>query len=149
MKKTLLAISTVAMLATSTAVVTPGHEADAATKWKAPSANRVASVARGIAANRVYQYGANNGYAVDCSAFAQQVMRALGKNVPRTTYGQMSAGYRVSNPKAGDLVFFNGGTHVGVYIGNGQMVDALNPSEGVRQRSVYYIDGSITGYYRY
>lgn len=149
MKKTLLALTTAALLTTGIAV--PSHDADAATKKvkKAPSANYVASVARSIAANRVYAYGANNSYAVDCSAFAQQVMRSLGKSVPRTTYAQMAAGTRVSNPKAGDLVFFNGGSHVGVYIGNGQMVDALNPSEGVKQRSIYYINGSITGFYRY
>ncbi|WP_279433907.1 C40 family peptidase [Macrococcus lamae] len=151
MKKTVLALTTAALLTTGIAV--PTHDADAATKKKSvkykKSSRNVASVARSIAANRVYRYGANNSYAVDCSSFAQQVMRAVGKNVPRTTYAQMRAGKPVYSPKAGDLVFFNGGSHVGVYIGNGQMVDALNPYEGVRQRSIYYIHGSITGFYRY
>ncbi|MCE4955979.1 C40 family peptidase [Macrococcoides caseolyticum] len=111
--------------------------------------NNVATVARSIAKNRVYVYGANNNYAVDCSAFAQQVMRAVGKSVPRTTYAQMAAGKRVYNPQPGDLVYFNGGSHVGVYIGNGRMVDALNPREGVRERAVSYIRGSVYGYYRF
>ncbi|RXK17919.1 C40 family peptidase [Macrococcus sp. DPC7161] len=111
--------------------------------------NNVASVALSIAAGKSYVFGANSATAVDCSSFAQQVMAAMGKSIPRTTYAQMAAGTPVSNPQPGDLVFFNGGSHVGVYIGNGQMVDALNPYEGVGQRAVSYIDGSITGYYRY
>lgn len=150
MKKLLLAAVTSAIVFTSV----PTHDADAATKkstykYKKYNSYSVASVARSIAANRVYAYGANNSYAVDCSAFAQQVMRAMGKSIPRTTYAQMSVGRRVYNPIPGDLVYFNGGSHVGVYIGNGRMVDALNPREGVRERSVNYIHGTITGYYRF
>ncbi|RXK18041.1 C40 family peptidase [Macrococcus sp. DPC7161] len=114
-----------------------------------PVSGDVASIANGMAAGKSYVYGANSGSAVDCSAFAQQVMASMGKSIPRTTYAQMAAGTQVSNPQPGDLVFFNGGSHVGVYIGNGQMVDALNPSEGVKQRAVSYVSGSVTGYYRY
>ncbi|RXK17917.1 NlpC/P60 family protein [Macrococcus sp. DPC7161] len=148
LKKTLLALATSALVLTAV----PTHEADAAkkysTKYKKPSKNVVA-VARNIAAHRVYQYGANNNYAVDCSAFAQQVMRAMGKKIPRTTYAQMRAGKRVYKPRAGDLVFFNGGSHVGVYIGNGRMVDALNPYNGVGERRVDWVHGYVSGYYRY
>ena len=111
--------------------------------------NNVAAIANSMAASRSYVYGGNSSTAVDCSAFAQQVLAAMGKSIPRTTWAQMAAGTPVSTPQPGDLVFFNGGSHVGVYIGNGQMVDALNPSAGVGQRAVSYIDGSITGYYRY
>ncbi len=111
--------------------------------------NNVAALANSMAASRSYVYGSNSASAVDCSAFAQQVLAALGKSVPRTTYAQMAAGTPVSTPQPGDLVFFNGGSHVGVYIGNGQMVDALNPAAGVGQRAVSYISGSVTGYYRY
>lgn len=109
----------------------------------------VGAIALGVAKGKRYKYGENSAYSVDCSAFAQQVMSKMGKTIPRTTYGQMSAGKRVSNPQPGDLVFFNGGSHVGVYIGNGQMVDALNQSEGVGQRAVSYVSGKVDGYYRY
>lgn len=117
----------------------------------APTAvgGNVAAVANSMAAGKTYVYGGNSGSAVDCSSFAQQVLAAMGKSIPRTTYAQMAAGTQVSDPQPGDLVFFNGGSHVGVYIGNGQMVDALNPSEGVKQRAVSYVNGSVTGYYRY
>lgn len=109
----------------------------------------VARIAHRIAEGKSYVYGANSNSAVDCSAFAQQVLKALGKSIPRTTYEQMAVGTRVLQPQPGDLVFFNNGSHVGVYIGNGQMVDALNPKAGVGQRAVNYISGTITGYYRY
>jgi len=120
-----------------------------AKSYKAPVNGNVAQIANGIASGKSYVYGANSATAVDCSAFAQQVLAAQGKSIPRTTYAQMAAGTRVSAPQAGDLVYFNGGSHVGVYIGNGQMIDALNPSEGIGQRPVSYVNGSVTGYYRF
>ncbi|MBQ5153170.1 LysM peptidoglycan-binding domain-containing protein [Macrococcoides caseolyticum] len=120
-----------------------------AKSYKAPVNGNVAQIANSIASGKSYVYGANSATAVDCSAFAQQVLAAQGKSIPRTTYAQMAAGTRVSTPQAGDLVYFNGGSHVGVYIGNGQMIDALNPSEGIGQRPVSYVNGSVTGYYRF
>ncbi len=109
-----------------------------------------ASVAHSVAAGKSYVYGGNSASAVDCSALTQQFMQAYkGKSIPRTAAAQMAAGTQVSNPQPGDLVFFNGGSHVGIYIGNGQMVDALNPSEDVGQRAVSYVNGTIDGYFRY
>lgn len=120
---------------------------------KAPTSvavnNDVASVALSIAVGKSYVYGANSASAVDCSSFAQQVLAAMGKSIPRTTYAQAAAGTQVSNQQPGDLVFFNNYSHVGVYIGGGQMVDALNPSAGIGQRAVSYISGSVDGYYRF
>lgn len=108
------------------------------------------TIALNLSKGKSYVYGANSAYAVDCSAFAQQFMAQYkGKNIPRTTWGQRDAGTRVSNPQPGDLVFFNNYSHVGVYVGNGMMVDALNPSEGVGLRAVSYVHGYVDGYYRY
>ncbi|WP_165980607.1 NlpC/P60 family protein [Macrococcus carouselicus] len=116
----------------------------------APSARSdVAQLARQVAVGKSYVYGANSATQVDCSSFAQQVFAAMGKKLPRTTYEQMAVGKRITDPEPGDLVFFNEGSHVGIYIGNGQMIDALNPREGIKQRAVSYIDGTVTGYYRY
>lgn len=116
----------------------------------AVTGGNAAAVANSLAAGKSYVYGGNSASAVDCSAFTQQFMAAFnGKSIPRTTYGQQAAGTQVSNPQPGDLVFFNNFSHVGVYIGNGQMVDALNPSEGVGQRAVSYVHGQVDGYYRF
>ncbi len=114
------------------------------------SGGNAVSIARSVAAGKSYVYGGNSASAVDCSALTQQFMQAFkGKTIPRTAAAQKAAGTPTSNPQPGDLVFFNGGSHVGIYIGNGQMIDALNPSEGVGQRSVSYVHGSVDGYYTY
>jgi cell wall-associated NlpC family hydrolase len=41
-----------------------------------------------------------------------------------------------STPSPGDLVVQNGGAHVGIYVGNGMMISALNPSQGTLLHSV-------------
>lgn len=125
-------------------------QAPAVTETPAASNGDAAATAHNVAAGKSYVWGGNSATAVDCSALTQQFMKQhKGIDIPRTVSGQQAAGTQVSNPQAGDLVVFNGGTHVGIYIGGGQMVDALNPSEHVGERSVSYVSGSVDGYYRY
>ena len=59
----------------------------------------------------------------DCSGFVQYCYKRVGVNLPRTTQDQINCGKAVSQKdlKIGDLVFPNTG-HVGLYIGNGQMI---------------------------
>ena len=129
---------------------TTDAQAPAVTEAPAASNGNAAATAHNVAAGKSYVWGGNSATAVDCSALTQQFMKQYkGIDIPRTVSGQQAAGTQVSNPQAGDLVVFNGGTHVGIYIGNGQMVDALNPSEHVGERSVSYVSGSVDGYYRY
>lgn len=73
--------------------------------------------------------------AFDCSGLVLAAYRSAGVSLPRTTYAQINAGRRVSRSELlpGDLVFFYSGiSHVGLYVGNGQMVHAPNPSAPVR-----------------
>ncbi|MET9383750.1 NlpC/P60 family protein [Streptomyces sp. NPDC002928] len=82
-----------------------------------------------------YVWGATGPDAFDCSGLAQAAYRDAGISLPRTTYAQIDAGRRVSRSELlpGDLVFFYSGiTHVGIYVGNGQMIHAPNPSAPVR-----------------
>jgi cell wall-associated NlpC family hydrolase len=82
-----------------------------------------------------YVWGATGPDAFDCSGLAQAAYRSAGISLPRTTYSQINVGQRValSELRPGDLVFFYAGiTHVGIYIGNGQMIHAPNPSAPVR-----------------
>jgi cell wall-associated NlpC family hydrolase len=82
-----------------------------------------------------YVWGATGPDAFDCSGLAQAAYRSAGISLPRTTYSQINAGQRVSRSelRPGDLVFFYAGiTHVGIYVGNGQMIHAPNPSAPVR-----------------
>ncbi|MGW7405155.1 NlpC/P60 family protein [Streptomyces sp. NPDC054833] len=82
-----------------------------------------------------YVWGATGPNAFDCSGLAQAAYRSAGISLPRTTYAQINAGRRVSRSalQPGDLVFFYSGiSHVGIYVGNGQMIHAPNPSAPVR-----------------
>lgn len=79
-----------------------------------------------------YVYGGTsltNG--TDCSGFVRGVYRHFGISLPRTSYAMRSVGYRVSvqDMQPGDIVCYNG--HVGIYAGNGKLVDAVNSSKGI------------------
>lgn len=91
-----------------------------------------------------YVYGASGPNAFDCSGL---VCYVYGYARGRTTYAMInsikaSGGWKTSTDQLsyGDLVFEYGGSHVGIYIGNGQIVHAANPSSGV-------IVGPIYGFY--
>ena len=67
----------------------------------------------------------------DCSGFVQSVFAHFGISLPRTTYDQINAGVEVSYDQAmpGALICYDG--HIGIYIGNGQIVNAQNPEQGI------------------
>lgn len=86
-----------------------------------------------------YVYGGTsltNG--ADCSGFVQSVYKNFGYSLPRTSYEQRSVGTGVeySNAQPGDLICYAG--HVGIYIGNGKIVHASNPSSGIKVSSATY-----------
>ena len=73
----------------------------------------------------------------DCSGLTSYIYRHYGLAIPRTAQGQFTAFRRVSRAAAmpGDLVFFHASTgyvyHVGIYEGDGSLVAAADPSEGI------------------
>ncbi|MFJ5301381.1 NlpC/P60 family protein [Streptomyces sp. NPDC088350] len=82
-----------------------------------------------------YVWGATGPNAFDCSGLVQAAYNSAGVSLPRTTYAQINAGQRVSRSelRPGDLVFFYSGiSHVGIYVGDGQMIHAPNPTAPVR-----------------
>ncbi len=68
----------------------------------------------------------------DCSGFVWRVYKDFGYSVPRTSYSLRSAGTGVSYSEAqpGDVVCYAG--HVGIYIGNGQIVHASTQRTGIK-----------------
>ncbi|MEV5431445.1 NlpC/P60 family protein [Streptomyces sp. NPDC052701] len=88
-----------------------------------------------------YVWGATGPGSYDCSGLTQAAWKAAGVDLPRTTYDQVDAGTTVplAQARPGDLVFFyDGVTHVGLYVGNGMMIHAPKPGTYVREESVYY-----------
>ncbi|MEV5409215.1 C40 family peptidase [Thermopolyspora sp. NPDC052614] len=82
-----------------------------------------------------YRYGGTGKGGFDCSGLVQYAWRKAGVKIPRVTTAQYRAiKTKVSwkNLRGGDLIFFYGKGHVGMYVGNGKMIHA--PSSGKRVR---------------
>lgn len=79
-----------------------------------------------------YRWAGTSRRGVDCSGLVQQVFRANGVILPRTAREQMASARRIlrADARPGDLVGNPAGTHIGIYLGGGQMIDA--PSTGGR-----------------
>ena len=74
----------------------------------------------------------------DCSGFVQSVYAHFGVSLPRTTYEMVNSGYAVSYEEAlpGDLILYDG--HVGLYMGDGTIVNAMNEADGIGICSATY-----------
>lgn len=86
-----------------------------------------------------YVYGGSsltNG--TDCSGFVMSVYSAFGVGLPHSSSAMRSVGYGVdvNSMQAGDIVCYSG--HVGIYTGNGTIVNALNTSSGITYTNVNY-----------
>ena len=74
----------------------------------------------------------------DCSGFVKGVYAHFGISLPRTSYSMRSVGYAVSfaDIQPGDIVCYSG--HVGIYAGNGKIVNAIDESHGIGMSNVKY-----------
>lgn len=93
-----------------------------------------------------YVWGGTDYKAWDCSGFTQWVYAENGISIPRVTWAQFGAAQPTSTPQVGDLVSQNNGSHVGIYLGDGLMVSALNPDQGtlIHPVSAMKVDGFYT-----
>ncbi|WP_431837553.1 C40 family peptidase [Cellulomonas sp. Y8] len=79
---------------------------------------------------------------LDCSGLVLRSLADLGitSGVPRVARDQATLGQEVPSldqALPGDLVVLNGGKHIGIYVGDGQMIDAPKPGKSVTIRDVY------------
>jgi cell wall-associated NlpC family hydrolase len=116
-----------------------------------PGAKAVALAMTAAQNGTPYKWGGNSlTTGVDCSGLVQQVYKQMGISLPRTTYEQAKYGKVVSMGSLlpGDLVFYNTGSrdpngignlsHVAIYIGNGQVVEAPGRGKNVRVSKLNY-----------
>jgi cell wall-associated NlpC family hydrolase len=94
-----------------------------------------------------YVWGGASPGGFDCSGLVMYVYAQLGISLPHYTVAQWNATEPISpsQMQPGDLVFFDGLGHVGIYIGNGQFVDAPHTGAVVRIDSLSAWGGSFDG----
>lgn len=128
----------------STTTTQTGTASAAAVKVSAPVASDGSKASAVVAfalaqVGKSYSMGATGPNSYDCSGLTSAAFRTVGVGLPRVASSQFGVGQSVSlsQLQPGDLVFYYSGiSHVGIYIGNGQIVHAANPRSGVTTASV-------------
>ncbi|MFI8213472.1 C40 family peptidase [Streptomyces werraensis] len=120
--------------------------------FSAPAGGSVATVLAFLQAQvgDAYVMGATGPNAWDCSSLVQAAFKQVGVDLPRVSQDQSMVGTDIplSEIQPGDILYWGGkgsAYHVGVYIGNGQYLDAANPSKGVviQDLSGYPASGAV------
>jgi cell wall-associated NlpC family hydrolase len=80
-----------------------------------------------------YRWGGSTPAGFDCSGFTSYVWRRFGVRLPHNAAAQFSAGVPVprSRLRPGDLLFFSGLGHVGLYVGSGRMIHSPQSGSSV------------------
>ncbi len=100
--------------------------------------NKIVNFACQFVGNRYVWGGTSLTKGCDCSGFTQSVLKNFGISIPRVSRDQAKVGTKVTSDtmRPGDLIFYANkkGTinHVGMYIGNGQVVNAASTRSGIR-----------------
>jgi peptidoglycan DL-endopeptidase CwlO len=99
---------------------------------RAAMSQRVVSYAKRFLGVRYVYGGSSPRSGFDCSGFVRYVYAHFGVSLPHSSYAQFADGHRVARGslRPGDLVFFDGVGHVGLYVGNGRFIHA--PHTGTR-----------------
>ena len=89
-----------------------------------------------------YVAGGNTPSGWDCSGFVQWVFAQFGVSLPHYSGAQMSAGTAVGSiaeAAPGDIIV--NAQHAAIYIGNGMVINALNPAQGTQVTSLAVFSG--------
>ncbi|HMQ24533.1 MAG TPA: NlpC/P60 family protein [Acidimicrobiales bacterium] len=116
-----------------------------------PAAGAAGAVAAAMSMQGVpYRWGGADPSGFDCSGLMMWAWGRAGRSLPHSSAAQYGVTRRISaaDLQPGDLVFYGSPIHhVAMYIGGGQIVDALNSGTPVGVRSIGY-PGSVSGYGR-
>ena len=96
-----------------------------------------------------YVWGGSSPRGFDCSGFVMYVYAQIGVSLPHSSYAMYNMGTPVSigQLQPGDLVFFSGASHMGIYIGGGQFIHAPHTGDVVKISSLsgYYSSAFVGG----
>ena len=94
-----------------------------------------------------YRYAGMSPSGFDCSGLVAYVYGKLGVDLPHNAAAQYAYGRPVSRSalRPGDLVFFHGLGHVGLYVGHGKIIHAPQTGERVEVQSLTERSGSVEG----
>jgi cell wall-associated NlpC family hydrolase len=96
-----------------------------------------------------YVWGGASPRGFDCSGFVMYVFAQIGVSLPHSSYAMFNMGtpVSISQLQPGDLVFFSGASHMGIYIGGGQFIHAPHTGDVVKISSLsgYYSSAFVGG----
>ena len=94
-----------------------------------------------------YRWGGSSPGGFDCSGLVRYVYRRFGVDLPHSSYADFNLGRRVGRRalEPGDLVFFSGLGHVGLYVGHGRFIHAPHSGARVQVSSLAEWGGSYVG----
>ena len=128
--------------ASTTAAARANYSASAPAKPAASSTGQKVVDAVYSKIGAPYAWGATGPSSFDCSGLTSWAYAQAGKQIPRTSQAQASGGtpVAISDLQPGDIVaYYGGASHVGIYVGNGKIVDALNSGTPVSERPLNYM----------
>lgn len=112
---------------------------NAATESNSSLGQRIANYALQFVGNPYVYGGTSLTNGADCSGFVMSVYKHFGISLPRTSGEQGRCGTNIGgigNARPGDLVHYSG--HIGIYIGNGQIVHASSAKTGIKVSNANY-----------
>ncbi|HEY3336376.1 MAG TPA: NlpC/P60 family protein [Candidatus Limnocylindrales bacterium] len=150
------AVASVVRHVATTKAASPARSSSAVTFAAGSSAarNRVVRIALAQLNDR-YVAGGTGPDAFDCSGLVRYAYKQAGVG------GELGGGHSASamlawgrsmgltsrtNGRVGDVVIYGDGSHAGIYIGNGKIVSALNPSQGIRVTGLYALGAPFTAF---
>jgi cell wall-associated NlpC family hydrolase len=94
-----------------------------------------------------YEWGATGPGAYDCSGLVQAAWASAGVSIPRTTVEQWAGLPQIpmSDLEPGDLILYNGESHVAIYVGGGYIIDAPHTGavvERIPESTSWYADSA-------
>ena len=120
-----------------------GSSSSSSNSSSSTTGSKLVSYALNFVGNPYVYGGTSLTRGADCSGFIQTIYRNFGYSLPRTSGEQSRAGRAVSlsSLQPGDILYYTSGgsvNHVAIYIGNGKVVHASNPRDGIKVSSYNY-----------